>query len=167
MSNQNNVLKVTDVSEAQDAKDDRQYKVITVKKPNTGGVIGTSRGHKRVIWSHAPMSGPTTDNPQPNDYFDMIEEGSKIAAEIVTVETEPYFIESENGQYSHPETGKPANRVTQKTYVVFEDETVDSLLRGDDLRRKGAEEEQEGFETANEELVADDLGEEAEEAAVS
>jgi len=161
-------LKVTRfLQEPKTAKDGREYAVIGVKEPITGGLINTTKPRAKVIWSHEPMAGPDHEGPEkPNDYYEPIvkalEAGKhpNITGSIKTVDTEPYFIPSKNGEYSHPDTGVPANRATQKTYVVFPDENVDTLLRNDDLLRKGQEQGQ-ALKEPSEELVEEDLGAEA------
>lgn len=162
-------LEVTSISEVMTAKDNRSYAVIGVQEPSSPGLISTTRPHKKVIWSHQPNQGPDSENPNENRHFDQIVKAMekngtcKITGSVQTVETEPYFIENESGKDVHPETNAPANKVTQKTYVVFPDESVDRLLANDELKRKGASEEE--AMRANEELVAEDLGEELEEEA--
>lgn len=157
MSKLNQILRVTNVSEEKTAKDDRHYKVITVvPEGQNDGVISTMSGHKRVIWDQQPMDGDK------NHYYNKIQEGSKIKGRIETVATEPYYIESENGRFTHPETGNPANKVNQKTYVLFEDETVDRFLQNDELSRRGEESQEEEQTQEAIETEPADLSEEAE-----
>ena len=142
-------------------------KKIRVQKPSNGDVIVTTRPHGKNIWSHQPNSGPDSDNPQEIPYFQPIVDAMDqkgychIEGRVVTVETEPYYIENlQNGQFKHPETGNPANKVTQKTYVLFPDENVDTLLRQDGLVRKGEKPGQtDALRHPDEDLVSQDLGE--------
>ena len=166
---ENNKLKVVEMSEEQlstsEFMDDRHYRTIYVVPvdEDDGGAISTAKPHGRNIWNRQPMNG------RPNPFYDAIVAAMEkngqaiIKGRIETVQTNPYYIESEQGKFEHPKTGKPANKATEKTYVLFEDETADRFLRNDNLTRKDEKTEQEAPFQANQTLVAENFGEEAEE----
>ena len=70
--------------------------------------------------------------------FGKLQVGDLVHASIGTVETQPYYIESPNGKFTHPESGMPANKAESYSFVRFPYETVDGILRRNGLTRKQA-----------------------------
>ena len=164
MDNNKQLLTVTGISDVMTATDGREYATISVQEPSQPGLIITTRPHKKNIWSHQPNSGPNAENPVKVPYFEQIVDAMEkngeatITGRVVTVETEPYFIENlESGKYRDPDTGVPSNRATQKTYVLFPDESVERELNNDGLIRKGSERGP-ALKHPDEDLVSEDLG---------
>lgn len=84
------------------------------------------------LWEEGP-------NGSRGDFlFDKLTVGTPVRAVCGTVETEDYYIESPNGKYTHPVTGKPANKASTYSYVRFPYESVDQILAQNGLTRRGA-----------------------------
>jgi len=145
MNNQeNNLLLLTRVQMTEDdegnmthiktSSDGRKYITAYFKPKPQNGVLSNARERGRNIWEQGP-NGSAGDsifpavaaaNVQPNGF---LSRPLTVKGDIQTVETEPFYIPSEYGKFNDPATGQPANKATQYTSVVFEDENIVSLAR--------------------------------------
>lgn len=123
---ENRVLKVVQVGEEQESKDERRFKTIGVIPDEQEGVISTHRIHKRNIWNRGPLGG------EYHPYYENIQEGSRILGRIETLPTKEYYIPNDRGRFVTPD-GQRVNKATTKTYIPFEDETAEQMRRNDGL----------------------------------
>lgn len=137
MSNNAQVLRIVEMSEEKTSSDGRQYRTVRFAPHNVeGGILSTRRPSGKNVWKQGPPNGMDDDgNPvfsAGNPIYDVMQVGSLVTGSIETVKTKPYYIESENGEYQHPETGHPANKAETWTSVVFEGENIKTLARNND-----------------------------------
>ena len=86
----------------------------------------------KVLWEKGP------NGSRGNLLFDQLHIGAPVKAVCGTADVEDYYIESPNGKYTHPDTGKSANRASTYSYVRFPYESVDQILAQNGLVRRGA-----------------------------
>lgn len=134
--------KVIEVVGPKTSSDDRRYFTAYFQPtPPKPGVLTNAKARGRNIWEEGPM-GSRGDAlfPELERRQEQINNGNgpQVLGQVVTVETEPYYIPNENGKHTDPETGQPANLANTYSSFVFEDESIDSLLP-DGVVRKGQE----------------------------
>lgn len=147
------MLKVHSMTEEKTSSDNRAYRTVYFQEAQEAGVLSNRKPSGRNIWEEGP-NGSAGDAIYPN-----LNVGVKVKGSIQTIEVEEYFIPSEYGKFQD-EQGRPANKATTFTSVVFEGENIATLARQAGHTLAG-EAEAAALDSRQEETINEDLAVEA------
>lgn len=158
---ENSKLRITSVSDEKTSSDNRNYRTVGFEEALEGNVLSNSRSRVRNIWEEGPYNSPGDSLykhlAQQQANIEAGRLGALVYGSIERVDVENFFIPSSNGKHVNPETGEMGNIASSFTSVVFSDESIESIARGQKLTIKGEKPLSEvslGEELEEEELVA-------------
>lgn len=139
---QKSKLRITEVSEAKQSNEEkpRNYRTVRFMEHLEDGILSNAKQRTRNIWEEGP-NGSAGDTLYPHlaqqaQNISNGKLGALVFGSIETVHTDKFYIPSEYGKHVDPATNQPANIANSYTSVVFTDETIENIARGQGLTLK-------------------------------